>query len=52
MSFTFAGTLADNSFSGPVYIGEYLNAKFTARRHPYQERRGNILIPGGPPLAN
>jgi len=50
--FTFAGTLADNSFSGPVYMGEYLNAKFTARRHPYQERRGNILIPGGPPLAN
>jgi seryl-tRNA(Sec) selenium transferase len=52
ITFTFAGTLSGETFSGPVYMGEYLNAKFTATRHAYQERRGNILIPGGPPLAN
>ena len=52
ITFTFAGTLAADMFSGPVYMGEYLNAKFTAKRHAYQERRGTILIPGGPPLAN
>jgi D-glucosaminate-6-phosphate ammonia-lyase len=52
ITFTFAGTLSGETFSGPVYMGEYLNAKFTAKRHTYQERRGNILIPGGPPLAN
>jgi seryl-tRNA(Sec) selenium transferase len=52
ITFTFSGSLAGDTFSGPVYMGEYLNAKFTAQRHTYPERRGTILIPGGPPLAN
>jgi D-glucosaminate-6-phosphate ammonia-lyase len=52
ITYTFAGSLAADTFSGPVYMGEYLNAKFSAKRHAYQERRGTILIPGGPPLAN
>ena len=52
ISFTFAGTLAGDTLSGPVYMGEYLNAKFTAKRHAYPATRGNIVIPGGPPLAN
>jgi seryl-tRNA(Sec) selenium transferase len=52
ITFTFSGALAGDTFSGPVYMGEYLNAKFTAKRHTYPERRGTILIPGGPPLAN
>jgi hypothetical protein len=52
ITFTFSGSLSGDSFSGPVYMGEYLNARFTAKRHSYPERRGNILIPGGPPLAN
>jgi hypothetical protein len=52
ITFTFLGALAGDTFSGPVYMGEYLNAKFTAQRHTYPERRGTILIPGGPPLAN
>jgi len=52
ITFTFSGSLAGETFSGPVYMGEYLNAKFTAQRHTYPERRGTILIPGGPPLAN
>jgi len=50
--FTFSGWLSGDTFSGPVYMGEYLNAKFAAKRHTYPERRGTILIPGGPPLAN
>jgi hypothetical protein len=44
--------LPGDTISGPVYMGDYLNAKFTAQRHTYPERRGTILIPGGPPLAN
>ena len=50
--FTFAGAVSEDTFSGPVYMGEYLNAKFTARRYTYPRGRGPILIPGGPPLAN
>ena len=52
ITFTFSGSLSGDTLSGPVYMGEYLNAKFTAKRHAYPERRGTILIPGGPPLAN
>ena len=50
--YIFAGTLSGDTISGPIYMGEYLNAKFTARRYSYPPGRGPILIPGGPPLAN
>jgi len=51
--FIFAGTLNGDTFSGPVYMGEYLNARFTAKRLPYPAGPGgSILIPSGPPLAN
>ncbi|MBI2690230.1 MAG: aminotransferase class V-fold PLP-dependent enzyme [Acidobacteria bacterium] len=52
ITFTFSGSLSGDTFSGPVYMGEYLDAKFSAKRHQYPDRRGAILIPGGPPLAN
>ena len=52
ITFTFAGSLSGDSFSGPVYMGEYLNAKFTAKRHAYPATHNTIVIPGGPPLAN
>ncbi|MBK5294504.1 MAG: aminotransferase class V-fold PLP-dependent enzyme [Acidobacteriia bacterium] len=52
ITFIFAGSLSGDTISGPVYMGEYLNAKFTAKRHTYPASRGSILIPGGPPLAN
>ena len=52
ITFTFLGSLSGDTFSGPVYMGEYLNAKFIAVRHTYPERRRTIQIPGGPPLAN
>ncbi|MFN7932233.1 MAG: aminotransferase class V-fold PLP-dependent enzyme [Bryobacteraceae bacterium] len=50
--FTFSGTLSGDTISGPVYMGEYLNAKFTAKRHAYPAQWSSIVIPGGPPLAN
>jgi uncharacterized pyridoxal phosphate-dependent enzyme len=50
--FTFAGALSGGTISGPVFMGEYLNAKFTARRYAYPAGRATILVPGGPPLAN
>jgi hypothetical protein len=53
VGFIFAGTIAGDSFSGPIYMGEYLNAKFTARRYVYPAGQGApITIPTGPPLAN
>jgi D-glucosaminate-6-phosphate ammonia-lyase len=51
VTFTFAGTVAGDTISGPVYMGEYLNAKFTAKRHDYPDSRTTIRIPTGPPLA-
>ncbi len=52
ITFIFAGTVSGDTISGPVYMGEYLNARFTAKRHAYPAVRGSILVPGGPPLAN
>ena len=52
VTYSFAGSLSGDTISGPVYMGEYLNAKFTAQRHSYPANSGSILIPGGPPLAN
>jgi D-glucosaminate-6-phosphate ammonia-lyase len=52
INFIFSGRLSDNTMSGVVYMGEYLNAKFTGKRHAYQGGRGRIMVPGGPPLAN
>jgi D-glucosaminate-6-phosphate ammonia-lyase len=52
ITFTFAGTISGDTISGPIYMGEYLNARFTAQRHSYPATRARILIPGGPPLAN
>ena len=51
--FLFAGTVSGDTITGPVYFGEYLSAKFTAKRHKYpQGGAGKIVVPGGPPLAN
>jgi len=34
-----------------TWMGEYLNAKFTAKRHAYSTERTRIVVPKGPPLA-
>ena len=49
--FIFAGTLAGDTISGPVYMGEYLNATFTAKRHTYPATRSPVRVPAGRPLA-
>jgi len=52
ITFTFSGSVSGDAFAGPIHMGEYLTAKYTARRHAYPARRGTILVPAGPPLAN
>lgn len=49
--FIFAGTLSGDTISGPIYMGEYLNARFTAKRHTYSTPRSPIRVPSGRPLA-
>ena len=51
ITFIFSGTVSGDTISGPIHMGEYLTAKFTARRHSYRETR-SIVVPKGPPLAN
>ena len=51
ITFIFAGTLANGTISGPIHLGEYLTARFTARRHAYTTTRTRIRVPSGPPLA-
>src|SRR5215467_10561435 len=50
--YIFAGTGSADAFSGTLYMGEYLNAKFSATRRPYAVGSSAIVLPGGPPLAN
>jgi uncharacterized pyridoxal phosphate-dependent enzyme len=52
VTFIFSGAVSGDSISGPIHMGEYLTAKFNARRHQYPEARGTIVVPSGPPLAN
>jgi D-glucosaminate-6-phosphate ammonia-lyase len=49
--FIFSGTLAGESISGQIFMGEYRTAKFTATKYKYKGKRERIVVPGGPPLA-
>ncbi len=51
VTYLFSGTVAAEVITGSIYLGEYLNAKFTAKRATYRGDRKRIEIPGGPPLA-
>lgn len=51
VTYLFSGTVAAEVITGSIYLGEYLNAKFTAKRAAYRGDRKRIEIPGGPPLA-
>jgi D-glucosaminate-6-phosphate ammonia-lyase len=51
ITFIFAGTLSGGTISGPIHLGEYLTARFTATRHAYSTVRTRIRVPSGPPLA-
>jgi hypothetical protein len=52
VGFIFAGSLSGETISGAIYMGEYLNAKFAAKRNPYPSDTATIRVPTGPPLAN
>jgi len=52
ISFTFSGKATSDGFSGPIHLGEYLTAKYTAKKYAFPQQRGTILVPNGPPLAN
>ena len=51
ISFLFSGKVSGDTISGSIFLGEYLNAEFTAKRSTYTKLREPIAIPGGPPLA-
>jgi seryl-tRNA(Sec) selenium transferase len=51
ITYMFSGTISNGSFAGSVYLGEYLTAKFTAKKSTYKTERRRVVIPGGPPLA-
>jgi D-glucosaminate-6-phosphate ammonia-lyase len=51
VTYLFSGTVAGEAITGSIYLGEYLNAKFTAKKAAYRGERRRIMIPGGPPLA-
>lgn len=51
VNYIFIGTLNGDSLSGRLFMGEYLNAQFSAEKHTYPEVRRPVNVPGGPPLA-
>lgn len=51
ISYWFTGKVDGETMSGSVFLGEYLTAKFTAKRTKYNERHKKLNVPGGPPLA-
>ena len=51
ITFIFSGTLANDTISGEIHMGEYRTANFTAKRNKNKSPRKKIMVPGGPPLA-
>lgn len=51
ITFIFSGTVTGDAMSGDIYMGEYMTAKFSAKRYSYRNKRGPVVVPGGPPLA-
>ena len=51
ITFIFSGKLTGDTLSGSLYLGEYLNAKFTAKKNNYNNKKKPVEIPGGAPLA-
>lgn len=51
VTFMFTGKVSGDTMSGSIYLGEYITAKFTAKRPVYKRERKKFMIPGGPPLA-
>ena len=51
ITYMFSGKVSGETIEGSIFLGEYLTAKFTARKSGYKIERKRIMIPGGPPLA-
>ena len=51
INYWFSAKVTGDTLNGSVFLGEYLTAKFTAKRSNYKKERKRIVIPGGPPLA-
>jgi seryl-tRNA(Sec) selenium transferase len=51
IQYIFFGTVSGNIMTGQVYMGEYLNAKFSAKRHQIKGIRRRFRVPKGQPLA-
>jgi hypothetical protein len=51
ISYWFSGKMEGEQLVGSVFLGEYLTAKFSAKRSEYKSEHKRIVIPGGPPLA-
>lgn len=51
VTYLFSGTASADAMNGSIYLGEYLTAKFSAKRTTYRGDRRKIVVPGGPPLA-
>ena len=51
ITYMFSGKVSGENISGSIFLGEYLTAKFTAKKSAYKVERRRIRIPGGPPLA-
>ena len=51
ITYMFSGKVSGTTISGSIFLGEYINAKFTAKKSTYKMERKRIMIPGGPPLA-
>jgi len=49
--FIFSASVSGGAMKGPIHMGEYLNANFTAKPHRYPDRKEVIRVPEGPPLA-
>jgi len=52
VTYTFYGTVSGDNMSGDIDMGEYITAKFTAKKYTYPQRRQAINVPVGRPLAS
>ncbi|HPT20817.1 MAG TPA: aminotransferase class V-fold PLP-dependent enzyme [Bacteroidales bacterium] len=52
VNFVFHGTASNDKMTGQIYLGEYINAKFTATRHEQKPSHRPIRVPKGQPLSS
>ncbi len=52
INFTFSGTVTGDTMAGDIHMGEYLTAKFTAKKYVYPDAHQTIFVPIGPPLSS